>query len=162
MARGGSLPRKGCWRLVPPPSKRPSPPARMVGLLAAEKRRLLAANGHVTRSDFEEAWDACWEVMVLERAWCHNTPLRRAWRAAQKATKNECRAAFLDLPTPFAAVANRLTTVAGGMGLDLPTEQIGRAMLAAVAYVEVDEDRAARASDAAYEFVQGSPTMEAA
>lgn len=132
----------------------------MVALLAAEKRRLLATNGTVTRRDFEDAWSASWEVMVLERAWAHNTPQRRAWRAAQAATKAECRAAFLNLPTPFAAVAERLTTVAGDMCLTLAPEQIGRALLAAIAYVEVDEDRAARASDAAYVFVQ-SPEMEA-
>ena len=58
---------------MPAPSKRPSPPARMVELLAAEKRALIAANGLVTRQDFEAAWAECWHVMVLERAWPHKT-----------------------------------------------------------------------------------------
>ncbi len=141
---------------MPAPSKRPSPPARMVALLAAEKRRLLAENGHVTRRDFETAWEACWEIMVLERAWPHNTGHRRAWRQAQDETKAECCAAFLGEPTPFAAAAERLTEVAGGMCLQLAPEQVGRALLAAIAYVELPEDdvaRGKRASTASSVFV---------
>ncbi len=149
---------------MPAPSKRPSPPARMVTLLAAEKKRLLAENGHVTRQDFETAWDVCWDVMVLERAWAHNTPQRRNWRHAQQMTKAECRAAFLDVPTPFATAAARLTEVAGGMCLQLEPEQVGKALLAAITYVdlpEADLARSVRAANAAHAFVSGPSERKA-
>jgi hypothetical protein len=124
---------------MPAPSKRPAPPARMVTLLATEKQRLLAANGHVTRQDFEEAWRVCWEVMVLERAWAHQTPSRRNSRACLVATKSEVRAAFLDQPTAFSTVIARLSDAACGMCLQLAPGQTVEAMLAAISYVE-DED----------------------
>lgn len=162
MARGASLQRKGCWRLVPPPSKRPSPPARMVELLAAEKRRLLAANGTVTRRDFEAAWAVSWETMKCESAWAHDTSQRRAWRRAQRRTRSEMRAAFLDEPTPFSFAARRVSEAASGMCLQLAPEQLGRALLAAMAYVEIDEEEAAgRASSAAQAFVTAPNEGEA-
>lgn len=126
---------------MPAPSKRPAPPARMVALLAVEKRRLLAEKGHVTRQDFEQAWAACWEVMVLERAWAHSTPRRRESRAALVATKSEVRAAFLDEPTAFAFATGRLASAADGMCLRLEPTQVPRALLEAIAYVEL-HDRA--------------------
>lgn len=147
---------------MPPASKRPSPPARMVALLAAEKRRLLAEKGHVTRQDFDEAWAACYAVMVDERAWPHNTEQRRIWREVQDETKPECLAAFLDVPTPFAFAAGRMSEAAGGMCLRLEPEQVGRALLAAIAYVAIeDEATASRASTAANAFVM-TTEMEAA
>ncbi len=136
----------------------------MVELLAAEKKRLIAERGEVTLDDFRRAWDECWEVMVLERGWAHATRIRRAWRAAQDETREECCAAFLDVRTPFAVAAQRLSEAAGGMCLRLEPEQVGRAMLAAMAYVEVDEDdvaRTARASDAASAFVNDRQGMAA-
>jgi hypothetical protein len=126
----------------------------MVTLLAAEKKRLLAEKGHVTRQDFETAWDACWEVMKKEHAWAHATWDRRSWRRAQKRTKKEFKAAFVGDPTPFAFAAGRIDTAARNACLCLEPEQIGRAMLAAVSYVEIDdEETAERASTAASAFV---------
>ncbi len=143
-------------RPMPAPSKRPSPPARMVTLLAAEKRRLLAENGRVTRQDFETAWEACWEAMRKEHAWAHATHTRRDVRRTQRSTRRELRAAFLDEPTPFSFAAGRLSDAAGAMCLSLEPEQLGRALLAAMAYVEIkDEASAIRASDAASTFVYG-------
>lgn len=134
----------------------------MVELLAAEKRRLLAEGSGITRADFDEAWERCWEIMVLERAWPHATVHRRAWRQAMVATRRECRAAFVGDPTPFAFAAERLTEVAGGMCLQLSTEQIGKALLAAIAYVDVDDEaQAERASTAANVFVSNPVDMEA-
>ncbi len=137
----------------------------MVALLAAEKKRLLAENGHVTRQDFETAWEACWEVMVLERAWAHNTPQRRNWRAAQDETKAECCAAFLDVPTPFAFAAERISSAASGMCLRLAPEQLGRALLAAITYVELpsdDMELSMCAADAANAFVSSTSEGTAA
>lgn len=126
----------------------------MVALLAAEKKRLLIANGQVTRQDFEAAWDACWEAMRKEHAWAHATHTRRDVRRTQRSTRRELRAAFLDEPTPFSFAAGRLSEAAGAMCLQLDPEQLGRAMLAAMAYVEIeDEDAAVRASTAANLFV---------
>ena len=129
----------------------------MVELLTIEKRRLLDVNGGVTTSDFRAAWERCWEIIVLERGWAHATRLRRSMRQAQDETKDECRAAFLDLPTPFATAAASLTEAAGGMCLQLVPEQVGKAILAAFAYVEVedtaDAQRASRASNHASDFM---------
>jgi hypothetical protein len=128
----------------------------MVALLAIEKQRLRAEKGELDRRDFDAAWEACWGVMVAERAWPHATVHRRAWRQAMVATRRECRAAFLDQPTAFAFAADRLREVAGGMCLSLGPDQVGKALLAAIAYVEVDEEdgRAlSRASTAAHAFV---------
>lgn len=128
----------------------------MVALLAVEKKRLLSENGAVTRQDFEAAWERCWEVMVDERGWPHATIHRRAWKRAQKRTRREIRAAFLDEPTPFAFAAERVSEAASGMCLHLEPEQLGKALLAAMAYVEIeDEDTARRASAAASAFVGG-------
>lgn len=139
---------------MPAPSKRPSPPARMVSLLAAEKKRLLGEKGHVTRQDFETAWDVCWETMQKEHAWAHATHARRSVRRAQIATRREVRAAFLDEPTPFAFAAERIAEAAGNMCLRLEPELLGRALLAAMSYVEIDDEATAvRASDAASAFM---------
>lgn len=126
----------------------------MVELLAMTKYWLLAENGVVTRSDFDAAWEGCWRVMVDERAWPHATKHRRAWREAQDETKEECLLAFLGVPSPFAFAAARISEVASGMCLHLQPEQIGKALLAAVAYVEIDDEQSAgRASSAANAFV---------
>jgi hypothetical protein len=124
---------------MPPASKRPSPPARMVALLAAEKRRLLAEKGHVTHSDFRVAWDHCWEIMVLEKSWAHQTPIRRGSRAAMLATRSEARAAFLEESTAFAFASSRISSAAEGMCLHLDPQQTPEALLAAIAYVEIAE-----------------------
>lgn len=74
----------------------------MVELLTIAKRDLLAQHGVVTAEDFERAWQEAWNLMVVERAWPHNTEHRRAWRSAMtEAMKPEARACFLDQPTPF-------------------------------------------------------------
>jgi hypothetical protein len=87
---------------MPAHRKRPSPPARMVELLAIEKRAMLVTKGHVTDEDFDIAWDACWAIMVTERAWPHATELRRSWRTAMvEALRPEARACFLNLPSGF-------------------------------------------------------------
>lgn len=112
----------------------------MVELLAVEKRRLIAQKGHVTRQDFDEAWQACWWAMVLERSWAHNTYNRRSTRAAMLATRSEVRAAFLDEPTAFATAIERLSGAARGMCLELEPEQATAALLAAIAYVETEDD----------------------
>jgi phage/plasmid primase-like uncharacterized protein len=126
----------------------------MVELLAIEKRRLLSENGQVTRQDFSDAWERSWHTMVLERGWAHATKHRRSWRRAMVATRRECRAAFLGEPSAFAFAATRLTEVAGGMCLRLEPDQVGKALLAAIAYVEVDtEQKAEMASDAASMFM---------
>lgn len=126
----------------------------MVELLAIEKQRLLATNGIVTRTDFEVAWHRSWETMKVEHYWPHATLHRRSWRRAQKRTRREMRAAFLDEPTPFSFAAARITEAAANMCLHLEPEQVGRALLAAMSYVEIeDEDTAWRASNAANVFV---------
>ncbi len=131
----------------------------MVELLAVEKKRLLAERGYVTSQDFSVAWDECWWTMKLERAWPHATVHRRGWRRAQERTRREMRAAFLDEPTPFALAAERLSEAAAGMCLHLEPEQVGKALLAAMAYVQIDdEDVAVRASTAAHAFVSLPPT----
>lgn len=124
---------------MPPASKRPTPPERMVELLAIEKRRLLAANGTVTRQDFERAWEACWWTMVLERAFPHATRHRRAWRMVLEVTRSECKAAFLDEPSPYATAAARLVSAANGMCVRLTPDQVPMALLAAHAYTETKE-----------------------
>ncbi len=113
----------------------------MVTLLTEEKRRLLKANGTVTSSDFRAAWDTCWEIMVLERAWAHQTSARRSSRGAMLSTRSEYRAAFLDEPTSFSFAVGRLSEAAAGMCLHLEPEQIPRALLAAIAYAETPESR---------------------
>ncbi len=118
----------------------------MVALLTAEKRRLLAANGHVTRRDFDESWEACWEVMVLERSWAHATKHRRNSRQAMVATRSEFRAAFVDEPTAFAVAIARLSDAASGMCLSLEPEQTAKALLAAIAYVDGDRFEMAAAA----------------
>lgn len=124
---------------MPPPSKRPAPPARMVSLLAAEKRRLISEKGHVTRQDFDEAWQTCWQVMIDERAFPHATRERRGWRVAMQMTRSEAQAAFLDEPTPYAFVAERLVAAAGAMCVRLAPEEVPNAILAAHAYVKTAE-----------------------
>lgn len=125
----------------------------MVALLTVEKRRLLAANGRVTTSDFREAWERCWGVMVLERAWAHATVRRRGSRRMMIATRGEYRDAFLDTSTAFSFATTRLRDAADRMGLPLAPEQVGRALLAAIAYVQgEDEHEAARESAAARVF----------
>lgn len=87
---------------MPAHRKRPSPPARMVELLATEKRRLLDDGRRLTIDEFEAAWDAAWLLMVAERAWPHATTERRGWRVAMlEAMKPEARACFLDQPSGF-------------------------------------------------------------
>ena len=124
---------------MPAKRKRPSPPARMVELLVAEKKRVLAQHGSVDRHDFEAAWDWCWAIMVTERAWPHATVHRRAWRTAMIATKSEMRAAFVGDRTAFAEVAYSLAIAAEGVCVWLEPEQIPSALLAAIAYVESPE-----------------------
>ncbi len=124
---------------MPRASKRPAPPARMVQLLAAEKRRLLADHGDVARQDFDEAWERCWEVMVDERAFPHATRERRGWRIAMQMTRSEMQAAFLDEPTPYARVAERITSAASAMCVRLDPGEVPRAVLAAHAYVKTSE-----------------------
>lgn len=141
---------------MPAQSKRPSPPARMADLLAAEKHRMLAAGQELTVRDFEDAWARCWAIMVHERAWPHATVHRRAWRQVQVETKAECRAAFLGLPTPFATAVGRLAAAADKCGVDLEPGQLAKALLAAIVLVEIPEDevdRAMSAAEAAREFV---------
>lgn len=146
---------------MPPASKRPSPPARMVSLLAAEKRRLLAEKGHVTRQDFDEAWDRATATLKAEHAYPHATEQRRAWKAAIEFAWSEVRAAFLDRPTAVgfvtdkmtALVAARLTADAEACGEDvadpevqariaaearqtLPPAEMGKAMLLWEAYLD--------------------------
>lgn len=134
----------------------------MVELLAAEKKRLIAENGEVTRQDFEAAWTACWETMKREHAWPHATADRRDWRRAQERTRREMRAAFLGEPTPFAFASSRVSEAASAMCLRLEPEQLGKAMLAAMAYVEIEDVQAAeRASDAASLFITAQPESEA-
>ena len=131
----------------------------MVELLAAEKHRLLAAEGHVTRNDFRRAWLMAWDVMVLERAWPHASRHRRMWREAMVAMRPEMEAAFLDAETPFSAAAGKLSSAAARMCLQLEPEQVGRALLAAMTYVDLpadDESLSRRASNAAYKFVNRS------
>lgn len=138
------------------PMKRPTPPARMRQLLKGEKRHLLAANGDLTRKDFDAAWEKCWDIMLREHAWAHATKHRRASRRAMVATRREYRAAFLDEPTPFAFAAGRLESAADGMCLRLDPDQLGKALLAAIAYVELDPDDldlSVRAADNAYTFL---------
>jgi len=119
----------------------------MVTLLAAEKHRLLAAKGAVTREDFDRAWDDCYERMVKEHAWAHNTKRRRGVRLEMWALRGEIREAFLDRRTAFAFAAGRVREIAAGMCHEVPVEQLGVALLAAAAYVEItDEDAAERAS----------------
>lgn len=113
----------------------------MVTLLAEEKRRLLAEHGHVTVCDFRSAWNHCWEVMVLEKSWAHNTPIRRASRAAMLATRSEARAAFLEEDTPFAFASERLSGAAGNLCMQLAPQQVPLALLAAINYVETVERR---------------------
>ena len=126
----------------------------MVELLTIEKRRLLDVNGYVTTSDFRAAWEHCWGVMVLERAWAHATVHRRGSRRMMLATRGEYRDAFLDGSTAFSCAATSLRDAAAGMGLPLAPEQVGRALLAAIAYVQgEDEHEAARESAAARVFM---------
>lgn len=127
---------------MPAHSKRPSPPARMVQLLLAEKRRMLADGRTLTRRDFEAAWDACWEVMVGERAWPHATEHRRYWRMMMASTKNETRAAFLDQPTPFSTLAASLTAAARRFRIDLSPEELPMVFIRAIqaGYSVSDED----------------------
>ncbi len=108
----------------------------MVELLAAEKHRLLATQGHVTTSDFRRAWEECWQVMVLERSWAHATRHRRASRMAMLATRSEARAAFIDHPAAFGFAVEQLSTAAGNLCMDLEPDQIPAALLAAIGYVE--------------------------
>lgn len=141
---------------MPAQSKRPSPPARMAALLAAEKRRMLADGRELTVRDFEEAWAACWAVMVHERAWPHATVHRRAWRQVQARTKDEFRAAFLDAPTPFALAAGRLMSAADKCGEPLSSTQLSKALLAMIVLVELPEnevDTLDAASSAARQFM---------
>lgn len=127
----------------------------MVELLADWKRIIIEVDGRQpTLADFQMAWDRSWEIMVIERAWPHATKHRRAWRQVQDETKAECCAAFLDTPSPFAFAARRIAEAAEGMCLRLAPEQLGKALLAAVAYVEApDIEHAELASDAAAMFV---------
>lgn len=114
----------------------------MVALLTVEKQRLLAANGRVTTSDFREAWETCWEIMVIERAWAHKTSARRSAREALEEVRAEMAAAFLDRATPFSIVVGRLTCAASNMCLRLESRQIPDALLAAIAYAERNDDAA--------------------
>lgn len=141
---------------MPAPSKRPSPPARMVELLADWKRILLDVDQReLTMEDFRRAWERCWEIIVLEHGWAHATRLRRSMRQVQDETREECCAAFLDLPTPFAAAAARMDEIATSAGVTLAPAQLGRALLASIVLVELPEgdDRADAAALAAREFM---------
>ena len=126
----------------------------MVELLTIEKRRLLAVNGYVTTSDFRAAWERCWEIMVDERAWPHATRFRRGWRAAQFATRREMCAAFVNSPTAFSTATEQLVVAASRMGVTIHVDDLPRALLAAIAYVQgEDELEAARDHAAARVFV---------
>ncbi len=144
---------------MPPASKRPSPPARMVELLAAEKKRLIdegRAPSTLSVCDFNAVWERCWEVIVLERGWAHATRLRRSMRQSQDETKEECCAAFLGKPTPFGVVATRLAEIAERCGVDLAPEQVGRALLASIVFVDLhqgDVERTDAAATAARQFM---------
>lgn len=128
----------------------------MVALLTIEKRRLLAAHGTVTTTDFREAWERCWEIIVLERGWAHRTRYRRSMRQAQDETKDECRAAFLDLPTPFAEAVAGLTKAAARCHLTLEPEQAGKAVLAAICYVEIEDPDLAVSAEVAVRLFMDS------
>jgi hypothetical protein len=138
----------------------------MVTLLADWKRCIRTVDQRdPTMEDFRRAWDRSWEIIVLEKGWAHNTPLRRAMRQIQDETKEECAAAFIDVPTPFSFAAHRLSEVAGGMCLRLEPEQIGKALLAAIAYVELPADDLAlsiAAANAANRFVNAEREAVAA
>lgn len=110
----------------------------MVELLAAEKRRLLAANGHVTSEDFEAAWAACWTRMILDHAFPHKTSQRRGWRQAMWATRSETRAAFLNDSTAFSEAVERLTRAAARSRITLSTDDLPRTMI--TAYVTARDD----------------------
>lgn len=112
----------------------------MTELLAADKRRLLAEHGDVTLRDFEQAWAASWEVMVLEHAWPHATVHRRGWRTAMLATRSELRAAWLGQPTAFAFAVERLSDAAGA---PLEPERVPKVILAVMGYTAVPDDVAA-------------------
>lgn len=144
---------------MPAPSKRPSPPARMVALLTEEKRRLIAANGHVTLRDFDQVWERCWDIMKREHAYPHLTPERRGWRQAQVlGLRPECRAAFLGTSTAFSRVVGRLREAAAQQCLTLTPEQTTQALLAATAFIEVpDLDAARRISDATADAFESMP-----
>ena len=139
----------------------------MVTLLSIEKRRLIAEGrdpSSMSVSDFNEVWERCWKILVDERGWAHATRLRRSMRQSQDETKEECCAAFLDRPTPFAFAAGRLSEAASGMCLELCSEQLGKALLAAFTYVELDpadEARAIRSADAAHDFVTNGSEIAA-
>ncbi len=136
----------------------------MVELLADWKRIIIEVDQRQpTVQDFRMAWDRSWEIMRMEHSWPHKTPDRRGWREAQDATRDECLAAFIGKPTAFSFAARRLSDAASSMCLRLEPEQLGKALLAAVAYVAVDDEEAAcRASDAAATFITGPIDLEAA
>lgn len=99
------------------------------------------------------AWGRAWDVMVEESAWKHKTIQRRDARYGMEETITEWCAAFVGAPSPFSFVAERLSTAASSMCLRLEPWQLGRAMIAAVNYVEIeDPHRALAASAAARKF----------
>lgn len=121
----------------------------MTELLIAEKRRLLAANGDVTRQDFETAWAACWMRMVLAHEFPHDTQERRGWRQAMQATKSETRAAFLGQPTAFSEATERLSKAAGRSRVTITTDDLPAVMTAAYVLAHDDDELAIVAAAAA-------------
>jgi hypothetical protein len=111
----------------------------MTELLGEHKRRLLAEpeHGDVTLREFDEAWAASWEVMVLEHAWPHATAHRRGWRSAMLATRSEARAAWLGQPTPFALAVERLSDAAGA---PLGPDRVPKVLLSLFEFTALPDD----------------------
>lgn len=109
----------------------------MAELLLDAKRSVLAERGYVTLRDFDEAWAASWERMIVEHAWPHATQHRRGWRTAMLATRSELRAAWLGQPTAFAVAVERLSDVAG---VPLEPERVPKVILAVMGYTAVPDD----------------------
>lgn len=123
--------------------KRPIPPARMVELLADAKRDLLAHDVELTPRVFEQAWAQAWEVMIAERAWPHATEHRRQWRAAMIATKSEARAAFLDVETMFARIAESFMAASTRLEVEMTVSDLPLAFQGAIrAYGATGPDEA--------------------
>ena len=117
---------------MPARSDRPSPPARMVELLAVRKRELLDHGVELTRSEFDAAWNDAWVIMTAERAWAHATEHRRGSRIAMVSTRSEYRAAFLDQPTAFSTLAVGLTTAGKRLRVTVTTDDLPTVILGAI------------------------------
>lgn len=109
----------------------------MAELLLDAKRSVLAERGYVTLRDFDEAWAASWERMIVEHAWPHATQHRRGWRTAMLATRSEVRAAWLDQPTAFALCVARLSEVAG---VPLGPDRVTKVLLSVIEFTDRPDD----------------------